>query len=214
VGLMLFTETGNGNSNVRGAYPRYHIRQMTPDSGTAPGNKSTLTNLISSLDIIDDKGSNAQYARAMHEAYLYFGGRPALAGAGQLKRDYAAFGGSASGTTYVSPVGDGCQKNFIIFISNGTTDNGENNSAEALLSGLGGKLGGDPIPLTPSGQQANWADEYSRFVANNDITSVFAERQTATVFTIAVYDPSKIATNPVASQIALMKSMALQGKGE
>src|SRR5690606_35178505 len=81
-------------------------------------------------------------------------------------------------------------------------------------SGLGGKLGGDPIPLTPSGQQANWADEYSRFVANNDINSVFAERQTATVFTIAVYDPSKIATNPVASQIALMKSMALQGKGE
>ena len=141
LGLMLFTETGNGNSNVRGTYPRYHIRQMTADSGSTPGNKTALANLISGLDIINDKGSNAQYARGIHEAYLYFGGRTALAGAGQVKRDYAAFGGSAAGTTYVSPVGDGCQKNYIIFSSNGTTDNGEYNSAQALLSGLGGKLG-------------------------------------------------------------------------
>jgi type IV pilus assembly protein PilY1 len=217
IGLMLFSETGNGNSNIRGAYPRYHIRQMTPDSGSVPGNRSALSNLISNLTETGptgDKGSNAQYARAMHEAYLYFGGRVAMAGAGQVKRDYAAFGGSASGSTYVSPVGDGCQKNFIIFISNGTSDNGENNAAEALLSGLGGKLGGDPIPLTPAGEQANWADEYSRFLANNDISPAFADRQTASVFTIAVYDPSKINTNPVASQIALMKSMARQGKGE
>lgn len=214
VGLMMFTETGSGNSNVRGAYPRYHIRQMTDG---ATGNRSALTGLISSLTETGptgDKGSNAQYARAMHEAYLYFGGKPALAGAGQVKRDYAAFGGSSSGSTYVSPVGDGCQKNFIIFISNGTSDNGENNSAEALLTGLGGRLGSDPIRLTPSGEEANWADEYSRFLANNDINPVFADRQTATVFTIAVYDPGKIKLNPVQSQIALMKSMAYQGKGE
>jgi type IV pilus assembly protein PilY1 len=217
IGLMLFTETGGGNSNIRGAYPRYHIRQMTADAGTIAGNRTTLSNLIRGLTETGptgDKGSNAQYARAMHEAYLYFGGRPALAGAGQVKRDYAAFGGSASGTTYVSPVGDGCQKNFIIFISNGTSDSGENTSAEGLLSALGGKFGGDPIPLSPSGEQANWADEYSRFLANNDISPAFADRQTASVFTIAVYDPSKISTNPVASQISLMKSMARQGKGE
>jgi type IV pilus assembly protein PilY1 len=217
VGLLLFTETGGGNSSVRGAYPRYHIRQMTPDSGSTPGNKTALSNLIRGLTETGptgDKGSNAQYARAMHEAYLYFGGRPALAGAGQVKRDYAAFGGSPTGTTYVSPVGDGCQKNFIIFISNGTSDSGENNSAEALLSALGGRFGSDPIPLTPDGEQANWADEYSRFVASNDINPVFAERQTASVFTIAVYDPGKAGTRPVASQIALMKSMARQGKGE
>ena len=217
VGLMLFTETGGGNSSTRGAYPRYHIRQMTADSGTIAGNRTNLANLIRSLNETGpaaDKGSNAQYARAMHEAYLYFGGRTALAGAGQVKRDYAAFGGSASGTTYVSPVGDGCQKNFIIFISNGTSDNGENTGAEGLLSGLGGKFSGDPIALTPAGEQANWADEYSRFLANNDISPAFADRQTATVFTIAVYDRAKIATTPVASQIALMKSMARQGKGE
>jgi type IV pilus assembly protein PilY1 len=205
---MLFTETGGGNSNVRGSYPRYHIRQQTD------ANKTTLSTLITGLHQTNDRGSNAQYARAMHEAYLYFGGRTALAGAGQVKRDWAAFGGLESGTTYVSPVGDGCQKNYIIFISNGPSDSSENTSAEALLSGLGGKLGGDPIPLNPSSEQANWADEYSRFVANNDINPVFAETQTATVFTIAVYDPAKITQNPVASQIALMKSMAHQGKGE
>lgn len=211
IGLMMFTETGGGNSNVRGAYPRYHFRQMTAT------NKTSLSTLISNLvetGPTGDKGSNAQYARAMHEAYLYLGGRTALAGAGQVKRDLAAFGGSSTGTTYVSPIGDGCQKNFIIFISNGTSDSGENNSAEALLAALGGKLGGDPIALNPTGEQSNWADEYSRFMANNDINPTFPEKQTATVYTIAVYDQAKINLNPVQSQIALMKSMAQQGKGE
>lgn len=211
VGLMMFTETGGGNSNVRGAYPRYHIRQMTNV------NRANLSSLITGLvetGPTGDKGSNAQYARAMHEAYLYFGGRTALAGAGQVKRDLAAFGGSAAGTTYVSPVGDGCQKNFIIFISNGTSDSGENNSAESLLAALGGKLGSDPITLNPTGEQANWADEYARFLASNDINPTFAGSQTATVYTLAVYDPSKINLNPVRSQIALMKSMAQQGRGE
>lgn len=211
VGLMMFTETGGGNSNVRGSYPRYHVRQMTNVNRTS---LATLINGLTETGPTGDKGSNAQYARAMHEAYLYFGGRTAMAGSGQVKRDLAAFGGSAASSTYISPVGDGCQKNFIIFISNGTSDSGENNGAEALLAALGGKLGSDPIVLNPTGEQANWADEYSRFMANNDINPTFADKQTTTVYTLAVYDPSKINLNPVKSQIALMKSMAQQGKGE
>ena len=230
VGLMLFTETGGGNDNVRGTYVRYHIRPMNA------ANKKVLSDLISSLDTINDRGSNAQYAKAYHEAYLYFGGQPAMAGAGQLKKDCAAFGLGVGGgpgaksfglvcddpkkTTYVSPIADGCQKNYIIFISNGTTDNGENNDAQKLLAGLKGVGPKDPIPLNPSNESANWSDEYARWMAKNDINPTFADKQTAKSFSIAVYDkaqgpkPDGSEQNTTMSHIALGRSRAQQGEGE
>src|SRR5689334_19369563 len=42
VGLMLFSEAGNG-ANTKGAYVRYAVRQMTS------GNRTALANLINSL---------------------------------------------------------------------------------------------------------------------------------------------------------------------
>jgi len=209
VGLMLFTETGGGNSNVRGTYPRYHFQQMTA------ANKTAINTIVNNLAQIGDRGSNAQYARAMHEAYLYFGGKTAMAGAGQVKRDGNAFVGGycASCTQYVSPVGGACQKNYIIFIGNGPTDNGENNSAEALLTGLGGKLPTDPIQLDPDQEEANWADEYARFVGNNDVNAMTGT-QNITVFTLAVYDQARENQRATASYISLLKSMARQGNGE
>jgi type IV pilus assembly protein PilY1 len=204
-------------------------------------NKADLANLIDNLDTNSDRGSNAQYAMAMNEAYLYFGGKTARSGSGQVKRDTGtpfvtppgtstnygdngAFVGGAGGTQYKSPAGNGCQKNFIILISNGTTDNGENNPAEALLTTLGGKLGTDPIPLNPSGEQANWGDEFARFMANNDIVpdALLPDTQTAITYTIAVYDnadcPNLSDPTPpntaACRQVALAKSMAHQGDGK
>ena len=237
VGLMLFTETGGGNDNVRGTYIRSRLRAMDK------ANSDDLAGLIAKLDTINDRGSNAQYAKAMHEAFQYYGGRDALAGAGQLKRDCLAFiqptGPSILGpfaksfnltctphrTTYFSPVSDGCQKNFIILISNGTTDNGENNEAQKLLTGLGGvNLKTDPLPLVPNNEAANWSDEYARFMRGNDFcdaarfggTCNIAGPQNITTYTIAVYDKSEEnnAKGPTPSQIALARSTADRGGGK
>ena len=81
VGLMLFSESGNGTG--KGGYPRFGVRQSTS------ANKAALTSLINGLSIGADKGAGAYYATSLYEAYLYFGGKAAYVGAQQPKRDYA-----------------------------------------------------------------------------------------------------------------------------
>lgn len=219
VGLMLFTESGNGTP--KGGYVRFGVRQITATNAAA------LSGLISALDINNDKGSAADYAKAMYEAYLYFGGKNAYVGQYQPKRDYAnnalnPFAGplagnalaNATATAYNSPVVSTCQRNFIIFISNGPVDSGENTAAQSLLTGLGGVLNTDPIPLSPNSEQSSWADEFARFLATTDVAPGVAGVQSATTYTINVYDPSKATLNSIASHIALMKSMAFQGGGK
>ncbi len=224
VGLMLYTETGGGNSNVRGAYPRYPIRQMTSTAGgDTTDYKKELIDLVKGLDLINDRGSNAQFAHAMHEAYLYLGGKASRAGHGQVKKHSAAFAslttdakGTVTSGVYESPVSAGCQKNYIIFITNGPSDSGENNSAESLLSGLKGKLNSDPIKITPTAEnaeEANWADEYSRWMHANDLREGVPGSNT-TVFSLAVYDQSRKTQRATAGQIGLMKSMGNQSKGK
>src|SRR4030095_11753879 len=219
VGLMLFTESGSGTP--KGSYVRFGVRQTTSI------NKTALLNLVNSLDINGDKGSAAYDAYAMYEAYLYFAGQTAYAGAVQPKRDHRnnpnnIYAGplpgnalaNAAASVNTAPLTAACQKNFIIFISNGPVDSGENNGAQSVLTGLGGKLNSDPIPLTPNQEQANWSDEFARFLSQTDVAPSIPGTQSLTTYTINVYDPSKARLNSVASHIALMKSMALRGGGK
>lgn len=191
IGMMLFSETGGGNGNPSGGYVRYAIREMDAT------NKASLGSLIAGLGINADKGNGAEYALAMHEAYLYFKGQNARAGHNKVKRDEYAFNPNPK---YRSPIVDACAKNYIIFISNGAPDSGENTEAGGLLQSLGGRLGSDPIALNPSTRQANWTDEYARFLAAININ------------TYAI-DVNPLTTGQGPANTALLKSVASQGKG-
>jgi type IV pilus assembly protein PilY1 len=219
VGLMLFTESGN--STPKGGYVRFALRQSTI------ANKTALATLVSGLNINADKGAAADYGKAMYEAYLYFGGKNGYAGQFQPKRDYANNASNplaaplpgnalanATATMYSSPLSSMCQKNFIIFISNGPVDSGENDTVQLILTGLGGVLNGDPIVINPNQEQANWADEFARFLSQTDVAATVNGTQTIVTYTINVYDPAKAGINSIASHIALMKSMAFQGGGK
>lgn len=226
VGLMSFVETsvGKGNTNVDGSYVRAAVRQMTT------ANKTALANLVNAFDIGDDKSNNAIYGLTMAEAYRYFGGLNATTG--QVKRDAA--GNSVSGfssaaasnavfarpgnaftsmasNTYVSPIADNCAKNFIIFISNGkANDNASATStATSALQGYRGSTA--EIALSPNGAQSNVADEWARFMANSDVNANLAQPQNVYTFTVDVNPGS---TNLDLAHTALLKSMALQGKGK
>ena len=128
IGLMLFSETGNGNSNLDGGYLRAAIRPLTAS------NKTRYKALVESLDKLGDKGNNGKLSLSMLEAYRYISGGTVYAGNDKNKADYT---GNISGTaaskaiydlsgnalnsrnaaTYNSPiVSGGCAKNFIIFI--------------------------------------------------------------------------------------------------
>ncbi len=235
VGLMAFGETGPGTGSPVTAYIRYAVRNMTA------GNKSTLQSMISGLNINNDKGSNAPYGFALFEAFKYFGGGgtvqapqnaqnfgpTAFGGFGQPKRDYSGNGvantagsiagnafSSAASRAYVSPVSDACQKNYVIFLSNGMppagADNG-NPGASTLLGNVGGASAISTIPLPNATAQGNIADEYARFLYQTDVSNL-PGMQNIITYTVNVYDPAHM-TGSDTSNIVLLESIANQGHG-
>jgi Tfp pilus tip-associated adhesin PilY1 len=223
LGLMLFPETGGGNDSIDGGYVKFGMRQMTT------ANKSALATIVGNLDKLADKGNNSTIGLAMHEAYLYFGGRINLASFGKVKTDFAgntvnnplaaALAGNAlpasptAASLYTPAISDACQKNYIIFISNGPTNENASarSTAETLLTAARGGSAPPVIAISPNGQQANWADEYAKFMAENDINGTFTGSQTAITYVVEV-DPGSTGQAP--DMTALAKSMAQNGKGK
>jgi len=220
VGMAMFVETGSPNDSIDGGYIRFAVRQMTPT------NKTAFTSLINALDITGDKGNNATYSLAMDEMYRYFSGKQANSGFGKAKRDHAgntaynplaaALPGhaltSATSQTYVSPIVSGCQKNFIIFISNGPA--GDNSSslsaAQSFLTAHNNGVLPPTITLSPSGEQPMWSDEYAKFMATTDCAPAVDGVQNVFTYTIDVLPPT---SGQGPDHTAQLKSMADNGKG-
>ena len=221
VGMFLFPETGGGNDSVDGGYAKFAVRQMTT------ANKTVLANIVNNLDKLADKANNNTLSLGMLEVNRYYGGRASRASHGKIKSDYAtnathpakianlgsyALNSNTAGTLYNSPIVDGCQSNFIIYISNG----GANENASALstaqteLTSLGYNTS-STIAITPSGQQGNWIDEYADYMANADVNTNIAGDQHVFSYTVEV-DPVTTGQGP--SMTALMKSVALKGQGQ
>lgn len=217
LGFMMYTETGSGNSNPDGAYVRAAVRTMTAD------NKTKYQALVNSFHSTNDRSNNGKLGLTMSEVNRYFSGTTAYAGANKAKRDYT--GNSVSGytasnniyalsgnalssstaTSYTTPVSTGCQKNFVIFLSNGKSNanNADNTTATTHLTAAGGNT--TAIPLSPNGYQADVADEWSRYMADKATNP------------IVTYVIDVVPTN--AGQYsndykALLQSMAARGKGK
>ena len=174
------------------------------------------------------KTNNAPMALAFNEAYLWFAGKPYQAGqqdGAQSSSNSDGFDSSAfSGSNYISPIDDlACANNYMLFISNGGPDSGENNVAESKLDALGGVFAGDPLSTGfHSGEESSWLDEYARFLNTNDINDDVDGKQNVSIYAVDVfealnsddkqYDPSADGedyrdfglTKPNASKHALM----------
>lgn len=216
VGLMMFSESGGGNGNPDGGYMRAAIRKMDATK------KPLYVNLVNSLHVLNDKSNGGKLGLTMAEAYYYFTGGAAYAGHNKIKRDFRnndiagttasdaiyalddnAFESSSS-SIYESPIDSGCQKNFLIYISNGPVmDNSSDTSlANSHLTAAGGSTA--QVSISPSGSQSNAADEWARFMATATGTKV-------TTYTLDV-DPLTTGQGP--GFTALLKSMAKEGKGK
>jgi type IV pilus assembly protein PilY1 len=196
VGIMLLNESP---SSINGAYPRLGFLPVTTN------NKKIFKSVVSALSIGDDKGNNAAYAKAMYEMYLYFKGRTAYKGNAGTEYDTRAF----SGNVYISPSSASCARNHIIFIGNGSPQGAENNDALALLAAAGGSTSPIVYPSSyvSNSDQANWADEFARFMRGVDVSSKDGT-QGITTHTVAVTGSSSDGTFP-----NFMLSMANHGGG-
>lgn len=223
VGLMLFTETGSGNTGNDGAYVRGAIRLMDA------ANKSLYADMINSFDDLNDRSNSGKAGKTMAEAYYYFAGLAPYAGNNKNKTDYtnntynpnpAALGASLApsravwalpnnalaskaGSPYISPVVASCAKNFIIWISNGAAQdsNADTTAATSLLNSAGGNT--SAIPISPSGSQDNVADEWARFMKASPLG--------VTTYTV---DVNKVTTGQGPGWTALLKSMANASDGK
>ena len=200
LGLMIANPSGSG----KGGYVRYHVRPMNV--------AANRTNLVGRINPGIPQANNAPYAKSMHEAYLYYGGKPAYVGFD----DSSVFDPAAkSGNNYVSPATDSCQDNYILFVGNGGPDSGEQNDTKTLLNGIGGILTTDPVMFTPSNLTSSWFDEYARTLKKQDVAPI-AGIQNVTTYTIAVQNPADHDyNNPTpTSARELLKSAATLGGGE
>lgn len=219
VGLMMFTETGSGNSGDDGAYVRSAVRLLDTNYQTK------LAAMLNSLSSNGDKSNGGKAGLTMAEAYYYFTGKAPYAGNNKVKTDYA---GNTSGTTasnaiyaiagnalasktgspYVSPVLDDCQRNYIIYISNGAVqdNNADTTTASTKLSAAYTALTmtrPSEIALFPSGSQDGVADEWARFMKKTP--------QNISTFTL---DVDKVTTGQGPGWSAMLKSMATNSGGE
>lgn len=214
LGMMLFTETGGGNSNVDGAYVRAAIRDLDA------GYKTKFVNLVNSLHKNDDKSNGGKAGLAMWEAHQYFAALAPESGNNKNKTDYTnntsgstasnaiyALAGNAlnakAGSPYNSPIGDGCGKNYIIYISNGAAqDNASDTSrGTTALSARGGNT--TTIALSPSGSQDNLADEWARYMYQSSLGVV--------TYTL---DVDKVTTGQGPGWSSLLKSIARVSNGK
>jgi type IV pilus assembly protein PilY1 len=225
VGVMFAAETGSGNNNVPGGYVRAAIRPMTR------ANANLYSAMIAALDVDKDKGNGGQSSLVMAEAYLYFSAGVPSSGNNKAKADFSGNTGaywSNSATTaaslaamkaiyalpgnalssyaahpYNSPIGSGCANNFIIYISNGPSQDNSSVIAQAntMLSAAGGSTA--QIPLSPTGSQGNVSDEWARFMHKNSLGVV--------TYTIDV-NPSTTGQGP--GWTAVLTSMATVSSGK
>ncbi|MEH6584489.1 MAG: hypothetical protein V7754_21330 [Halioglobus sp.] len=227
VGLMMFTETGGGNSNVDGGYIRAAIRPMTA------ANKALYASMISELDQTDDKSNGGKAGTTLAEAYSYFAGLDARSGINKVKTDYfnnqdgvRTIGNgrnaitvssdqdiynltdnalsAVGGPTYNPPGGLTCTKNYIIWVGNGAAQ--DNSSDSTTASQMLAALNGDTaqISLSPSGSADNMGDEWARFMRHDSPEKV-------TMFTL---DINKVTNGQGPGWTALLKSMATQSEGK
>ena len=237
VGMMLFTESG---STGDGGYIRYAVRQMTPT------NRSVLANLVDEFDDQDDRSNNNRTGLGMLEAHRYFSGGAPYAGyetAGS-KNDFAnntsykacssctvtshpstaaslgeyALDTDSAGTSYNTPVVDGCQSNFIIYIANTAANPKPSESGTPLTQSENAlaDLGYDTTLVLNTDYdevEGNWTDDWAKYMAESDIDQD-ASNGDQHVFTYVVeVDPKTDEPNGLPAT-ALWESTATHGKGK
>ena len=219
VGLMMFTENGGGNSGNSGGYVRSAVRLLDTNY------QIKLSAMIASLNSNSDKSSGGKAGITMAEAYYYFSGKAPYSGNNKVKTDYTgntsgtlasnavyAIAGNAlasmAGSPYVSPVLSLCQRNYIIYISNGAVqDNSSDTSTAssqltAAYTALGLTRPAD-INLSPSGSQSNVSDEWARFMKSSP--------QNISTYTL---DVDKVTSGQGPGWSAMLTSMAQNSGGE
>lgn len=177
-------------------------------------NRTALVNAVNSLA----PGGFTPLSETLYEAYLYFSGGNVLFGNTSQPSPSVAgsrVGGTATSNQYQTPIQYQCQKNFIIYLTDGlpTADNQADSLITALPNEatLGGACddttkspyngldaNGNPIPggwdwPGPSGKAGRCMSALAKYMFNADLSSSLAGQQNVTLNTIGFGDDPGLA---------------------
>lgn len=196
MGLMLFDPSSNGAKFLYPAAQPYALPPMDSATGIP-----AFQAVIKSIDRTANKSNNAAVGGSMQEMWAYYAGSTGL-----------------SGTKYKSPL-VACQKAFVLYIANANNfgkpqDASNSPSATSSLAALspGGALPPQiTIPLPYNKYQANYGDEWARYMYNTDLSNgANLNKQNIVTYTIAVTSNK----NPNLDYVQFLQSMASNGGGK
>ena len=195
IGFMIFGQSNNWGGILKFPSASPYSFPTMDASGI-----SAFQTYIKTIDRLADKANSSQVGGGMYEAYTVFTGKHS----------------DASGITYGGNIVDACQRNFIIYIANALTngkpqDTGANAQNELQAAGASSaqmqQINTSYIgPYTK--YDANWGDEWARFLYQSDLNSQLADQQNIITYTIAVTDGK----NP--DYVQFTHSMANSGGGK
>src|SRR3569623_20698 len=187
LGLMLFDKSSSGGRLWQQILPM-----------TASG-KSTLISRIKAITSGNDQTPNTQVGASLQETYAYFMGLTGISGT-----NYASLKPTVT-----------CENNFIIFIGNAATQGKISDDSDATvkqkLIDAGANTTQQKQIVAGTKYDANWADEWARFMRQSVDVNPTANSglQNIVTYTISVADPSK----PNDDYVKFAASMANQGGG-
>ena len=123
---------------------------------------------LQKLDEMTD-GGGTPLSETFYEAAMYMQGR--AVDYGRDSSPYVSVSGSRTGNTYISPIADECQKNYIILLTDGEPTNDSLSTTRRNNLQLGSCTG-------------NCLDEIARSIATRDQSSTVAGDQFISTFTI------------------------------
>jgi type IV pilus assembly protein PilY1 len=195
LGLMMFGSSTNWGGIMK--YPNAAPYNLPTMDSSGVGAFETY---IKSIDRQADNSNGSQVGGGMYEAFSFFTGRRS----------------DASGVTYSSHINNACQRSFIIYIANALNngkpqDTGSNAQTELKSAGA---TSAQMTQINTSyigahtKYDANWGDEWARFLYQADLNTELDDQQNIITYTIAVTDGK----NP--DYVQFTESMANAGGGK
>lgn len=172
VGLMRFS------SDAQGGYFLAPMQEL---------NSTNLPGFITAVNSLSPNGGTP-LAETLYEASLYFKGAKVKYGAiSSPAHNVSTVLDSSDNTKYKSPMEYQCQKNFVVYMTDG--DPTSDNDADTLIKGLPSFkaiTGGSVCTGVSGGSGADCLAEMAQWMYKSDLNSTLNDTQNVSTFTIGV----------------------------
>jgi type IV pilus assembly protein PilY1 len=209
IGLMRYSNNGgSGDAAAAGGMVAYPVSPVA-------ANRTGLTTALNSYSA----GGYTPLSETLYEAYLYYSGGNVYFGNNSVPFHSVAasrVGGVATSNQYQTPIQYQCQKNFIVYLTDGLPT--EDNQADSLITGLpnestiggacdntnaspynGLDASGNAIPggWGPSATAGKCMSALSKYMFNADLLSSMQGQQNVSLYTIGFGDDPALAAASV-----------------